>query len=119
MRGSCCHAKGDEICRAKCSEYRKCQLGPKSCLFAGTLCIACHGPDANGVRVAEKLLAPQLTKSAWFANGGNAPVLARVLFERPNALGSRAEFPRLRTSPEDWFFAGQLKSTYARGRSTS
>lgn len=46
-----------------------------------TLCIACHGPDASGVRIADKLLAPQLTKSAWFANGGNVPVLARVLLK--------------------------------------
>ncbi len=46
-----------------------------------TLCIACHGPDGNGVRIDEKLLAPQLTKSAWFANGGNVPVLARVLLK--------------------------------------
>ena len=46
-----------------------------------TLCIACHGPDASGVRIAEKLLAPQLTKSAWFANGGSVPVLARVLLK--------------------------------------
>ena len=33
------------------------------------------------MRIDEKLLAPQLTKSAWFANGGNVPVLARVLLK--------------------------------------
>ena len=53
----------------------------KGRLVYETLCIACHGPDANGVRIADKLMAPQLTKSAWFANGGNVPILARVLLK--------------------------------------
>ncbi len=53
----------------------------KGRLVYETLCIACHGPDANGVRLNEKLIAPQLTKSAWFANGGNVPVLARLLLK--------------------------------------
>ena len=53
----------------------------KGRLVYETLCIACHGPDANGVRIADKLMAPQLTKSAWFANGGNVPVLARLLLK--------------------------------------
>lgn len=46
-----------------------------------TLCIACHGPDGNGVRVNDKLLAPQLTKTAWFANGGNVPILASLMLK--------------------------------------
>lgn len=53
----------------------------KGRLVYETLCIACHGPDGNGVKIADKLLAPQLTKSSWFANGGNVPVLARVLLK--------------------------------------
>ncbi len=53
----------------------------KGRLVYETLCIACHGPDANGVKIDDKLLAPQLTKSAWFSNGGNVPVLARVLLK--------------------------------------
>jgi mono/diheme cytochrome c family protein len=53
----------------------------KGRLVYETLCIACHGPDAGGVRIDNKLIAPQLTKSAWFANGGNVPILARVLLK--------------------------------------
>ncbi len=33
------------------------------------------------MRIADKLMAPQLTKSAWFGNGGNVPVLARLLLK--------------------------------------
>ena len=60
------------------------QLGDtarKGRLVYETLCTACHGPDGNGVRIADKLLAPQLIKSAWFADGGNVPILARVLLK--------------------------------------
>ena len=53
----------------------------KGKLVYETLCIACHGPDGNGVKVTDKFLAPQLTKSAWFREGGNVPMLARVLLK--------------------------------------
>ena len=53
----------------------------KGKLVYESLCIACHGPDGAGVKIADKFLAPQLTKSAWFASGGNVPVLARVLLK--------------------------------------
>ena len=53
----------------------------KGKLVYETLCIACHGPDASGVKLGDKFLAPQLTKSAWFSNDGNVPVLARVLLK--------------------------------------
>ena len=36
-------------------------------------------PDAQVA--TQVFLAPQLTKSAWFSNGGNVPVLARVLLK--------------------------------------
>ena len=53
----------------------------KGRLVYESLCIACHGPDGAGVRIADKFLAPQLTKSAWFRDGGNVPILARVLLK--------------------------------------
>jgi len=46
-----------------------------------TLCIACHGPDGQGVKQGDKMLAPSLVKSAWFANGGNVPALARLVLK--------------------------------------
>jgi mono/diheme cytochrome c family protein len=46
-----------------------------------SLCVACHGPDGRGVTVLDKLLAPPLTKSAWFADGGHIPILARILLK--------------------------------------
>jgi mono/diheme cytochrome c family protein len=45
------------------------------------LCIACHGVDGEGVAAGDKRLAPPLAKSAWFADGGHLPVLARVLLK--------------------------------------
>jgi len=42
------------------------------------LCIACHGPDGEGVRTPEKTLAPSLAKSGWFAAGGDVQALARI-----------------------------------------
>lgn len=44
-----------------------------------TLCIACHGPDARGMKVDGKMLAPDLTKSKWFASPNHTEALARVL----------------------------------------
>lgn len=45
------------------------------------LCIACHGPDGQGVPSADRLLGPPLAKSRWFADGGHVPVLARILLK--------------------------------------
>ena len=45
------------------------------------LCIACHGVDGEGVAAGDKRLAPALARSAWFADGGHLPVLARVLLK--------------------------------------
>jgi type 1 glutamine amidotransferase/mono/diheme cytochrome c family protein len=42
------------------------------------LCIACHGADGEGVRTPEKTLAPSLSKSTWFAGGGDIQALARI-----------------------------------------
>jgi type 1 glutamine amidotransferase/mono/diheme cytochrome c family protein len=42
------------------------------------LCIACHGPDGEGVRTLDKILAPSLAKSTWFAAGGDVQALARI-----------------------------------------
>jgi type 1 glutamine amidotransferase/mono/diheme cytochrome c family protein len=42
------------------------------------LCIACHGPDGEGVRTPDKILAPSLAKSTWFAAGGDVQTLARI-----------------------------------------
>lgn len=56
-------------------------VAKKGQLVYESLCIACHGPDAKSVLVGDKLLAPQLVKSAWFANGGNIAALARVLLK--------------------------------------
>ncbi|MBK8035672.1 MAG: ThuA domain-containing protein [Verrucomicrobiaceae bacterium] len=55
--------------------------GKKGKLVYETLCIACHGPDGQGVRTADKVLAPSLVKSSWFADGGNIAVLARLLLK--------------------------------------
>jgi len=51
-----------------------------------SLCIACHGPDGNGVATTDKLLAPPLTRSPWFADGGQLPVLARILLKGQTGL---------------------------------
>jgi len=53
----------------------------KGKLVYESLCIACHGPDGNGVPSTDKLLAPPLTKSMWFADGGHLPALARILLK--------------------------------------
>jgi mono/diheme cytochrome c family protein len=53
----------------------------KGKLVYESLCIACHGPDGNGVPSTDKLLAPPLTKSAWFSEGGNLPVLGRIVLK--------------------------------------
>lgn len=45
------------------------------------LCIACHGADGQGVPSNDRLLAPPLAKSAWFADGGHVPALARVVLK--------------------------------------
>lgn len=44
-----------------------------------TLCTACHGPDGQGVKQGDKLLAPAIAKSGWFKNNGDIPTLARIL----------------------------------------
>ncbi|MFN0074963.1 MAG: c-type cytochrome [Prosthecobacter sp.] len=44
-----------------------------------TLCTACHGPDGQGMKLADKLLAPAIARSAWFKNNGDIPTLARIL----------------------------------------
>lgn len=44
-----------------------------------TLCIACHGPDGQGVKEGDKLLAPAIAQSPWFKNNGSIPILARIL----------------------------------------
>lgn len=44
-----------------------------------TLCTACHGPDGQGVKQGDKLLAPAIAKSPWFKNNGDIPTLARIL----------------------------------------
>ena len=46
-----------------------------------SLCIACHGVDGQGVPAGDKMLAPPLVKSPWFASNGNVPVLARILLK--------------------------------------
>lgn len=46
-----------------------------------SLCTACHGPDGAGITVSDKLLAPALSESEWFSDGGNVPVLARILLK--------------------------------------
>ena len=46
-----------------------------------SLCMSCHGLDGMGVKAADALLAPPLAKSAWMANNGNLPVLARILLK--------------------------------------
>lgn len=46
-----------------------------------SLCMACHGLDGMGVKAAEGLLAPPLAKSAWMADNGNVPVIARILLK--------------------------------------
>jgi mono/diheme cytochrome c family protein len=53
----------------------------KGKLVYENLCIACHGPDGQGVATTDKLLAPPLTKSMWFAEGGHVPALARILLK--------------------------------------
>ena len=52
-----------------------------------SLCIACHGPDGQGVPSADRLLGPPLTKSRWFADGGHVPVLARILLKGETGPG--------------------------------
>ena len=44
-----------------------------------TLCTACHGPDGQGVKQGDKLLAPAIARSPWFKNNGDIPTLARIL----------------------------------------
>jgi mono/diheme cytochrome c family protein len=46
-----------------------------------SLCMACHGLDGMGVKAADALLAPPLAQSAWMADNGNVPVLARILLK--------------------------------------
>lgn len=58
------------------------EAGAKGKQVYETLCIACHGPDGEGVRTAEnKSLAPALTRSEWFLGGGNVPMLARIVLK--------------------------------------
>lgn len=45
------------------------------------LCIACHGADGQGVPSGNRLLAPPLSRSRWFAGGGNLPALSRILLK--------------------------------------
>lgn len=45
------------------------------------LCIACHGADGQGVPSGNRLLAPPLSRSRWFAGGGNVPALSRILLK--------------------------------------
>ncbi|HMJ89810.1 MAG TPA: cytochrome c, partial [Candidatus Acidoferrum sp.] len=51
-----------------------------------SLCIACHGSDGQGVPSTDKLLAPPLTRSMWFTDGGHLPVLARILLKGQTGL---------------------------------
>ncbi|MFN0076904.1 MAG: c-type cytochrome, partial [Prosthecobacter sp.] len=44
-----------------------------------TLCTACHGPDGQGMKQGDKLLAPAIAKSPSFKNNGDIPTLARIL----------------------------------------
>jgi len=46
-----------------------------------TLCTSCHGPDGEGVKQGDKLLAPAFSKSHWFKNDGRVSVLARIVLQ--------------------------------------
>lgn len=53
----------------------------KGRLVYESLCITCHGADGMGVKAGDLMMAPPLAKSAWMANNGNIPVLARILLK--------------------------------------
>ena len=55
------------------------RLLQRDAAFSTTL--AAMAADADAQVATQVFLAPQLTKSAWFSNGGNVPVLARVLLK--------------------------------------
>jgi mono/diheme cytochrome c family protein len=65
----------------KATQQRLSETGRKGKLVYESLCIACHGPDGRGVITADKLLAPPLAKSTWFADGGHLPALGRILLK--------------------------------------
>jgi len=44
-----------------------------------TLCTSCHGPDAEGIKVDGKPLAPSLARSKWFSSPQYAGTLGRVV----------------------------------------
>jgi len=63
------------------SQLRLSDVARKGKLVYENLCIACHAADGQGVTVGDRLLAPPLAKSSWFADGGHLPVLARILLK--------------------------------------
>ena len=65
----------------KAAQLRLSASGRKGKAVYESLCIACHGADGQGVPSADRLLAPPLTKSTWFADGGHVPALARILLK--------------------------------------
>jgi mono/diheme cytochrome c family protein len=65
----------------KAAQQRLSDSGRKGKVVYESLCIACHGADGQGVASVDRLLAPPLTKSPWFRDGGNVPVLARILLK--------------------------------------
>lgn len=65
----------------KAAQLRLTESGRKGKAVYESLCIACHGPDGQGVPTTDRLLAPPLVKSPWFADGGHVPALARILLK--------------------------------------
>jgi mono/diheme cytochrome c family protein len=65
----------------KASQQRLSASGRLGKTVYESLCIACHGPEGQGVPSTDRLLAPPLTKSPWFADGGHVPALARILLK--------------------------------------
>ncbi len=65
----------------KASQLHLSDTGRKGKVVYESLCIACHGPEGQGVATTDRLLAPPLAKSPWFARGGNVPVLARIVLK--------------------------------------
>ncbi len=65
----------------KSAQLRLSDTGRKGKAVYESLCIACHGAEGQGVPTTDRLLAPPLTKSPWFADGGHVPALARILLK--------------------------------------
>jgi mono/diheme cytochrome c family protein len=68
--------EADEVLQRKLSPTAR-----QGRLVYESLCMACHGLDGMGVKAADALLAPPLAQSAWMADNGNVPVLARILLK--------------------------------------